>query len=87
MLRNVTRSSLCPSICLIKSASEVEILLAVTICSLHSHPRKESNGHQKKMPSLPTHGSPQPLATGNYTPMAEDAGRSDATGTIPKDGK
>ena len=56
---------------------------------LHIYPRKESNGHQKKMPSLPTHGSPQPLATGNatYTPMAEDAGRSDATGTMPKDGK
>ena len=44
---------------------------------------------KKKMPSLPTHGSPQPLSTGNatYTPMAEDAGRIDTTVTIPKDGR
>ena len=56
---------------------------------LHRHTRKESNGHKKKIPSLPTHGSPQPLSTDNamYTPMAEDACRSDATGTMPKDGK
>ena len=79
MLRNMTRSNLRPSICLIKSASEVEILLAVTICK---DTQEKSQTDTKKIPSLPTHGSPQPLSTDNamYTPMAEDAGRSDATG-------
>ena len=67
--------------------SLVEILLAVTICT--DTQEKSQTDTKKKMPSLPTHGSPQPLSTGNatYMPMAEDAGRSNATGTIPKDGK
>ena len=67
--------------------SLVEILLAVTICT--DTQEKSQIDTKKKMPSLPTHGLPQSLSTGNatYMPMAEDAGRSNATGTIPKDGK